>query len=130
MNAPIARKANLTTRLDTLYPDTAALAFEPIRLTGKNAPDVQFTGAELETYHSNQTKQRYEETTLFALEGGGFVAAHAWHSNVEGEDTIWTIAKVETVEEAMDVFQWTPVAKAFARRLKWDVTKHIVGGAA
>ena len=129
MNAPIARKANLTTRLDTLYPDAAVLACEPIRLNGKNAPDVQFTGVELESYHSNDKKPRFEEVSLFALEGGGFVAAHAWHSNVEGESTFWFVDKVETVEQAMAVWDWTPVAKAFARRLKGDVTKVIVGGA-
>lgn len=131
MNAPIARKANLTTRLETLYPAADfAEAFAPIRLNGKNAPDVQFTGVELESYHSNDKKPRFEEVTLFALEGGGFVAAHAWHSNIEGEDTFWQVAKAETVEDAMNVWDWTPVAKAFARRLKWDVTKHLVGGAA
>ena len=130
MNAPIARKANLRTRLDQLYRDTAALTFEPIRLHGKNAPDVQFTGVELESYHSNDKKPRFEEVSLFALEGGGFVAAHAWHSNVEGESTFWFVDKVVTVEDAMNVWEWTPVAKAFARRLKWDVVKHIAGGEA
>ena len=130
MNAPIARKANLTTRLETLYPDTAALEYESVRLNSKNAPDHAFAGAELETYNSNATKPRYEEVTLFALQGGGFVAAHAWHSNVVGEETFWFVGKVETVEDAMTVWDWTPVAKAFARRLKWDVVKHIAGGAA
>ena len=125
MNAPIERKAFLKTRLDQIYRDTAALDFETVRLNGKNAADVQFIGAELETYNSNDKKPRFEEVTLFALQGGGFVAAHGWHSNVEGEDTFWFIAQVETVEDAMNLFDWTPVAKGFARRLKWDVTRYI-----
>ncbi len=129
MNEPIARKATLSTRLDALYPDSSTLVFEATTLIGKNAPNVSFIGAELETYHSNDKKPRYEEVTLFALKGGGFVAAHAWHSNVDGEDTFWFVEKVETVEEAMKVWDWTPVAKAFARRLKWDATKYISGDA-
>lgn len=119
-------KPGLEYTLATALPfDPARDPLERFKLICKNAPNVQFMGIELAQYQSSDAKPRYEEVVLFGTEAGGYIAAHAWHSNVAGEESFWTVAEVTTIKEAMDVWGWTPVAKAFARRLGWDSTLYL-----
>ena len=129
MNAPTKRVAGLGTDLLTAIRAAeympSGFSYYPVKLTVKDGPNVQFSGANVSGYSQNNERPRWEELILFAVEGGGFVAARGWHSNLEGEETFWTAREVSTVRDCMEVWGWTPVAKGFAKKLKWDVTAYI-----
>ncbi len=101
------------------------LPYAPVRLPVKDGPDLRFRGAEIASQAPGNLGARWGELILWRVEGGGFVAANGWHSNVPGEETFWRAEPVATVREAMAVWGWTPIAKSFAKRLRWDVAIHL-----
>jgi hypothetical protein len=135
MSRAIIRVASLDSRLADLATAGALAMPEPVdapkavKLTVKDGPNVRFWGLPIDSYGQNPERIRFEELTLFAVAGGGFVAARAWHSNVDGESTFWTAAAVETVEDCMTAWGWSDTAKGFAKRLRWDATRHYGEGA-
>ena len=126
---PIPRVADLSTPLAIAIPaagfDLAALDYGNERLTVKEGPNVRFTGAEIASNGGNPERLRYEQCVLFAVKGGGFVAARAWHSNAPGEESFWSAETVETVEQTMAAWGWSTAGKGMAKKLKWDVTRYI-----
>lgn len=126
MNSPSPRVADLSTPLDRATAAiTAAGDFRAVKITVKDGPNLKFRGRVVAEYQQNPERPRWEELILFAVEGAGWVAARAWHSNVAGEESFWHAAEVATVEDAMAAWGWSATAKGFARRLKWDVAKRI-----
>lgn len=96
-----------------------------VELSVKDGPSVSFIGAEVSSYSMNPDRSRWAELKLWETIECNYVAGRAWHSNIGGEATFWTAAQVQTVEDAMDLWGWDAVAKAFARKLKWDVVRRI-----
>lgn len=124
MHNPIERRAGLADRIaDEL--DRPGRQAEPIKLNVKAGADIAFAGWEIADYSTNADRARWAELKLWLTVDGNAIAGRGWHSNVAGETTFWTAAQVATVEDAMNVWEWDTVAKAFARKLKFDVVRRV-----
>jgi hypothetical protein len=130
MSRAIIRVARLDSRLSDLATAGTLAMPEPVdvpkmvKLTVKDGPNVKFKGAAIDSYSQNPERIRFEELMLFAVVGGEFLAARAWHSNVDGEATFWTVSPVDTVADCMAAWGWSDTAKGFAKRLHWDAVRY------
>jgi hypothetical protein len=129
MPAKIERVAGLDAPLARAVADAGFLDNPPeaksVRLIVKDGPNVKFIGAEIASNAGNNERIRWEEVVLFAVESGEFVAARAWHSNVDGEESFWTASEVATVGDAMAAWNWSTMAKGIAKKLKWDIALYV-----
>lgn len=114
--------------------------FQPLRLHVSHGPDLHFDGklvGEYTTQNRAGTKRRWTELRLWETPAGNWIAESVGCSSNEGEGEIRTARAIEfphwhgdgtsagSIEEAMDVWEWTTAAKAFARNLGWDVTQRV-----
>jgi hypothetical protein len=122
----IARVAALGDRINAeLFTQDYNDAPGPVKIVVKDGPNLAFSGWEVADYSTNADRPRWVELKLWVTVDLNVVAGRARHSNIAGEETFWTAAQVDTIEDVMNLWQWDMVAKAFARVLKWDVTRHV-----
>lgn len=111
--------------------------FKPIRMPVTNGPDLHFDGqviGEYTTQNKAGTKDRWTELRLWETPTGNWIAEMVGCSSRDREGTLRTaraIYKPSTLDrtgqirEVMQLFEWTPAAKAFAKQLGWDVIERI-----
>lgn len=126
MSRKIERIAELQTPLRELYPAAPDATPAAQRINCTTGPNHRFKGVMLADAGGNRANERFEHLQLFqTADGSSFVAVHNWVSNRPGEVTMTRAAIVETVREAMDLWDWSTVAKRFAKELRWDVNLYI-----
>jgi len=121
----VERIADLDTPLSSLYPASMPDDFEKVRLTIQNGPNLRFNGALLINEAPLESRTRHDRFQLYAIEGGGFVAAHGWISTIPGENNFWSAAEVQTVRDVMAAWKWCVPAKGLAKVLQWDIAEYL-----
>ncbi len=111
--------------------------YQKVRLAVSHGPDLHFDGKLLGEYTTQNragTKDRWTELRLWETPAGNWIAESVGCSSREREGEIRAAGVVEAaagetygeaVREAMQIWQWTTAAKAFARELGWDIIQRV-----
>lgn len=114
------------------------------RLSVNNAPDLKFAGRvvyEYSTQSKDQSKPRWTELRLWETEGGAWIAESLGCSTRSGESDLRDVLVIEPadtdidaapalllaarINQVMNFFGWSTVAKAFARKAGWNVVREV-----
>ncbi|MEA3044596.1 MAG: hypothetical protein QOH47_2434 [Sphingomonadales bacterium] len=126
--------------------------FTPTRLACSHGPDLWFDGKLIGQYSTQRKdggKDRWTELRLWETPAGNWVAESVGCSTRENEgvirearvierpvsvrlvrpdrqgETVRILTSPAEVDAAMDAWNWTTAAKAFARELGWDVVRRV-----
>jgi hypothetical protein len=132
MPKKIERVAGLDSRLSDIAAACdlvlTGLGLQSIRLSCHEGPNMRFIGGPVYNWCGKPNRDgRWLELSLYAVEGGQWVAASSWCSKNPDEQDITRARIVETVRDVMAAWGWANSAKIAAKELQWDVAEYVGG---
>lgn len=107
--------------------------FESIRIGQKEGPTIKATACLLGSLDQPRSAgERWFGGDLWETKGGAYIADSVHFSDIEGEDdhhrALILDADMPEFDRRMAVmehFNWTPQARALAKRLKWSLVVEV-----